>query len=193
MTGAIAMVPVPEPMERTEFIEIGEFTVKYAVRDRIDFSNEAIDELHRLYIQPHLVRVANKLQQNFEDTFEFSVLNIEEGSITIQGLLKLAVNVTGHGVVAGLIISQLVNAQNNVNIEARYEDTIQKIQLILKYESKYINLCLVPLRTESIPVYRPKTKTYRMIKFEFCPVDTDQMVKKVKDTVDKYHGIIDRP
>ncbi|NVK58373.1 MAG: hypothetical protein HWE26_22540 [Alteromonadaceae bacterium] len=190
MSGAVAMAPMPEPMERTEFIEIGEFSLLYEIGGTFDYSTDSLNEIHRLYIQPHLVRVAEILHHEFGDTFEFTVISIEQGSLSIKGVLKVAAKISGNALATGALLLLMGNAINGEDVDARYDEAVQKIELILKYESQVIELCPEPLSEKGLAMWTPETEQYKMVEFSYCPTDSSDVVKKVEETINKYHAII---
>ncbi|SEK98329.1 hypothetical protein SAMN05216262_104163 [Colwellia chukchiensis] len=190
MSGAVATAPTPEPKEKTEFIEIGEFSLLYDIDGAFDYSTDSLREIQRLYIQPHLVRVAEVLHQEFGDRFEFTVVKIEQGSLSIKGVLKVAAKISGNALATGALLLLMGNAIDGEDVDARYEEAVQKIELILKYESQVIALCPEPLREKAFAMWEPETEQYKMREFRYCPTDRSNVVKKVEETIKKYHAII---
>ncbi|WP_148863912.1 hypothetical protein [Marinobacter fonticola] len=190
MSGAAAKAPMPEPKEKTEFIEIGEFSFLYQIRGEFDYSNDSLNELHNLYIKPHFTRVSEKLYKQFGDRFEFTIVSIDQGSLSIKGVLKVAAKFSGNTLAAGTLLLLMGNAANIEDVDARYKEATQKIETILKYESQYIKLCPDPLNKEGIAMWHPNTKKYKMLKFDYCPNDSRDVVKKVEKTINNYHAII---
>lgn len=190
MSGSTAAATAPEPRERTEFIEIGEFSLLYEVHGKFDYSADSLNELHQLYIKPHFVRVAEKLNKHFGDSFEFTIVSIDQGSLSIKGILKVAAKFSGNTLTAGALLLLMGNAVNSEDVDARYNEASQKIELILKHESKFLELCPEPLKEDGVPMWDPNIQKYKMIEFSYCPADSRDVVKKVAESISKYHAVI---
>ncbi|ENM7921202.1 TPA: hypothetical protein ACMDXF_004399 [Vibrio parahaemolyticus] len=197
MYNSIAMVSEPEPIDKTVFLELGELTVTYSIPKKYRLTPQTLETVRRVSVQPHFVRMAQVLEKEFGEFFEFSVIEVSEGSINIKATLKLAVKVTGHtvigGVIAGLVVAGATNAATKVDTESQYNDVNKKLILIMKNESKKMDLCLEPISTMSLPLFRPDENQYRNIHFEYCPSEMDTMVDDIKKTVENYHELIHRP
>lgn len=197
MYNSIAMVSEPEPIDKTVFLELGELTATYSIPKKYRLTPQTLETVRRVSVEPHFVRMAQVLEKEFGEFFEFSVTEVSEGSINIKAILKLAVKISEHtvigGVLAGLIIAGTTNAAPKIDTESRYNDVTQKLILIMKNESEKLDLCLESINTMSLPLFRPDENQYRNIYFEYCPYEMDTMIDDIKKTVENYHQLIHRP
>lgn len=200
MSGDTAYMPEPgaDPDEIDIKLEIATFEFKLSVPSGFDYSIPNLTEIKNLYVSPYFVRISQRLTRELGDKFEISVVRIEQGSLSIEGTVKAAIKVatrlSTNALAAGVLSSALTMgatyAIDKNNKELLYQDTIQKIELILKEEVNNLRFCPNPLEVSKSPLYSPKLKKYEMIEYTFCPSSHDRVVHQIEKTISNYHGKI---